>query len=136
MEENEASRDCSPPSSRNGFSSSGENAWREPITRSAPSRLLACSSMARSRLWPSEPMAVSAAMPRTMELEKSKRRFRLVRLSRQAIRHVHEDAKCFRKLGRAARSIAWLEFGRMSFARELARLWFHHRAAFEPNDPL
>ena len=50
--------------------------------------------MARAKLLPSEPMAVSAAMPRTMEQEKSNSLRRLVRLSRQAILHVHDVKRC------------------------------------------
>src|ERR1035441_9251497 len=40
-----------------------------------------------------EPMAASAAMPRTIEQENKASFWRLVRLSRHAIRHVHAEQK-------------------------------------------
>src|SRR5579859_2591537 len=97
MVENEISRDCSPPIFWNSCSISGENGSREFSARSAPSKVLACSSMARSRFVPREPMAVNAAMPSTMEQENRRSRFRLVRLSRQAIFHVHAASRWRRK---------------------------------------
>src|SRR5262249_31632040 len=53
--------------------------------RSAPRRPLAWSSMAFSRLAPSDPMATSAAMPRTTDNENKINRRREARESRQAI---------------------------------------------------
>src|SRR3954467_14221183 len=97
MVEKEVSRDCSPLRPRNNCSSSGENGSREESTKSAPSKVRACSSMARSKLLPREPMAASAAMPKTMERENNRSRFRLVRLSRQAILQVQVEMKCRKK---------------------------------------
>src|SRR5687767_7945329 len=49
--------------------------------------------MARSRFVPSEPMAVRAAMPSTMENEKRMSLRRLARLSRQAMRQVQGERR-------------------------------------------
>ena len=57
----------------------------DSTTRSAPSNVRACSSIACARLCRKEPIATSAAIPSVIEIEKSKSRRRLERLSRHAI---------------------------------------------------
>src|SRR5688572_23379035 len=93
MDEKLTSRDCSPPISRNSSSSFASKGCRELITKSAPRRLLDCSWIARSRFVPSEPMAVSAAIPSTIEHENSTSLRRLARLSRHAMRQVQGESR-------------------------------------------
>ena len=79
------SRDCSPPSPSRNCWASGVSAVRDSTARSAPSRPLAWPSIAVCRLVVNDPIATSAAMPRTIESENSSNRFREARESRQAI---------------------------------------------------
>src|SRR5258706_13399510 len=93
MEEKLVSRDCSPPVEVKSASSSVENGWRDAITRSAPSSARDCSSTEVSRLLRKHPIATRAATPKTTLREKTIKRRRLLRVSRQAIFHVHGNRK-------------------------------------------
>ncbi|SPE52167.1 hypothetical protein SBV1_1450043 [Verrucomicrobia bacterium] len=90
--ERETSRACSPPNCLNQSSCWEEKGSGELNTRSAPRRFFVCSSIARWRLVPKEPVAAKAATPNTIEQEKSNSLLRLVRLSRQAIRQIQAQS--------------------------------------------
>src|SRR5258708_34250335 len=64
------------------------------MTRSAPTRAFAWSSISSRRLYPKDKVATSAAIPRTMEDMNRNRRLRLRRLSRQAMRKSQETGNC------------------------------------------
>ncbi len=75
-----------PPRVATMFSVSASRGSVPSKMMSAPTRVRACSWMARWRFQPSEPMATSAATPRVSAVEKTSNRPRLRRLSRQAMR--------------------------------------------------
>ena len=85
MVDKRTSRACAPPIEPRNPSSVVVNGRVDSMTRSAPTNVRAWSSIDCERLWRNEPMATSAATPTVIESEKSRRRIRLVRLSRHAI---------------------------------------------------
>ena len=84
-------------------SASGGIGLREEMCRSEPSSAFAWVSMPVCTLALREWIATSAAMPATMASEKSARRCRCVRLSRQAMRHVHGCTSAARQRARERR---------------------------------
>src|SRR5258708_5032245 len=76
---------------------------REEICKSEPSSVFAWVAMPDCTLALREWIATSAAMPETRAREKMARRWRCARLSRHAMRHVHEYRSAAQRLwGRAA----------------------------------
>ena len=80
------SRACVSPNDRSIFSCSAVKGRELSTTRSAPRSERAWSSIAWARLARNKPIAMRAATPNEIEMEKSKSRRRLERLSRQAMR--------------------------------------------------
>ncbi len=80
------SRACVSPRFRSICSCAGVNGRELSTTKSAPNNERACSSIAPARLARNKPIAISAATPNEIEIEKRRSRRRLERLSRQAIR--------------------------------------------------
>ena len=80
------SRACVSPNERNICSCSAVNGRELSTTRSAPRSDRAWSSIACARLARNNPIAIRAATPNEIEMEKSRSRHRLERLSRQAMR--------------------------------------------------
>ena len=74
---------------RANASASGEKGCREANTRSAPNKVLACTSIASRKVADNDPTAAKAATPSEIDRENQINRTREVRDSRQAIRQVH-----------------------------------------------
>ena len=101
------SRACVSPNERSICSCSGVNGRELSTTRSAPRSDRAWSSIACARLARNNPIAIKAATPNEIEMEKRRSRHRLARLSRHAMRGMKAIAldpspKLLREVSRGA----------------------------------